>query len=164
MKRKIDPRHSNVSPSAFAHLDAAYRATTYTIYLPDGALGLRVETPAPALERWLERRGYRCWAFVSACNPGSHPLTAAENDARYARLVAAAEALGLEWIAGMGVPDEPGWAPEASLFLPGIAATEALMLAARFGQHAILCGSLGGRPELRYSAASLGKIPGSETS
>ncbi|HEY3326086.1 MAG TPA: DUF3293 domain-containing protein [Novimethylophilus sp.] len=153
MKRKIDTRHSNVSSPAFAHLDAAYRATAYTVYLADGALALRVGTASPALDGWLKRYGYASWAFVSACNPGSRPSTAAENDARHARLVAAVEALGLEWIAGMGVPDDGGWTPEASLFIPGIAPTDALMLASRFGQNAIVCGTLGGVPQLRYSAS-----------
>lgn len=148
----MDHRHSNVSPPAFATLDAAYRATTYRVCLPQGAIDLRVDVAAPALDRWLEQHSHHCWAFISAVNPGSIPQSAAENARRHAELTAAVAALGLDCTPAFGIPDGADWVPEPSLFIAGLDRPEALALARRFGQNAIVWGKRGTAPALLYSA------------
>lgn len=140
--------HSNVSA---AQLDAAYRATAYIAYLPEGPLVLRIGEHSPWLDRLLMETGCTAWAFISACNPYSHQLTPEENTTRHAQLAAATDVLGLRRIEGLGQPDLPGWLPEASLLILGLERDEALALAARFGQNAIVRGSLGEPPKLEYA-------------
>jgi hypothetical protein len=134
----MSTQHSNVSAS---QLDAAYRATTYVVDLPASTLRLRIDEPCPALDDVLEDYGCAAWAFISACNPGSLALSASENATRHARLIEAVNQLGLQWHEGKGVADTPGWPAEASLLILGISHGEALALAARFGQNAIVFGA-----------------------
>jgi len=137
--------HSNVSG-----LDAAYRATAYVAEIEHGDIVIRIDQPSTALDQWLQAKGCKDWAFISACNPGSLPLPQALNVERHAQLVAAVEALGLTWRPGRGVPDRPGWQPEPSLLILDIASEEALRLAAGFGQNAIVAGSIGSSAKLHY--------------
>lgn len=143
----MTPRHSNVSAT---QLDAAYRATTYVAYLPEGTLTLRVDRLSRQLDRLLEDAGCSTWAFISTCNPGSHSLSKAENAIRHARLIETVNRLDLKWHGGEGVPDTPGWLPESSLLVLGITQNDALALAGQFGQNAILFGTLGEAPQLHY--------------
>lgn len=153
MTQESDSRHSNGSPtSATPRLDAEYRATAYLVFLPETTIALRVDEPAQALDNWLNRAGYATWAFISACNPGSQPLSESENHARHALLVEKVGAMGLPWIKGIGQPDCSEWKPEISLFLPGIDLKKAIGLAASFGQNALLFGQCGQPPQLIYIA------------
>lgn len=154
MTQKSASRHSNgSSASATAQLDAEYRATVYLVFLPEYTVALHVDEPAPVLDDWLARNDYRSWAFISAYNPGSQPVSDEENRARHLQLTQAADALGLPWIEGLGRPDNRHWKPEFSLFLPSIARKDALALASRFGQNAILYGKRGKPPKLIYLTA-----------
>ena len=143
----MTPRHSNVSAT---QLDATYRATAYVAYLPQGTLTLRVDRLSRQLDRLLEDAGCSTWAFISACNPKSRPLSEAENAIRHAKLIETVNGLGLKWHGGEGVPDTPGWVPESSLLVLGITQSDALVLATQFGQNAILFGTLGAAPQLHY--------------
>jgi hypothetical protein len=143
----MSKQHSNVSVSP---LDAAYRATTYVVDLPACTLRLRIDERCPALDDLLQGYGYATWAFISACNPGSRLLSAAENATRHARLIETVNRLGLQWHEGKGVGDTPGWPAEASLLILGISHGEALALAKRFGQNAIVFGTPGEAARLEY--------------
>jgi hypothetical protein len=147
MAQLMASQHSNVSAT---QLDAAYRATTYIAYLPDSVLKLRVDEPCRKLDRFLEHSGCSTWAFISACNPGSHLLSETENSARHASLIETVDKLGLKWQAGKGMPDSPSWSPETSLLILGISHRDALVLASQFGQNAILFGTRGNAPQLDY--------------
>lgn len=137
--------HSNVSP-----LDAAYRATAYVVEGEHHPISIRIGQHCTDLDVLLQAHNYTDWAFVSASNPGSQELPEAENIKRHAQLVAAVEALGLPWYIGHGVPDHPGWQPEVSLLVLGIKPDDALQLASRFGQNAILTGAAGAPVKLLY--------------
>jgi hypothetical protein len=122
-------------------LDAAYRATAYTAETPAGRIVLRVDEVNGALDRLLADSGVVCWAYLSAHNPGSTPLSPAENDARHRELLAAAETAGHPFHEGAGVGE--GWPAETSLLILGISEPEAVLLARRFEQLAILVGRHG---------------------
>lgn len=132
-------------------LEAAYRATTYRVFLPGGALDLRVDAAHPALAAWLAENGVQRWAILTAFNPRSEPRPEAENRERQAALEVVLLEDGCEPFAGENVADDGAWPAEESCFVPGIEAAAAVELAARFGQNAILCGGADGLPRLVWT-------------
>lgn len=133
-----------------ALLDAAYRATSYVVQWPGAALTLRIDEFSAPLDEILRQIGVREWAFVSACNPGSKLLSDALNQELHQSLIDAVNAKGYCWYPASGVPDAPGWKPEPSLMILGIALPEALILAGALGQNALLAGAIGGPARLHY--------------
>lgn len=131
---------TQVSPTA-GGLAAAYRATTYRARLPDAVVDLRPDRRHPALDRWLVGQGASCWAFVTAVNPGSVRLDAAENRRRLARLEAQLCAEGYAFFVGESIADAGDWPDEPGFFVVGLAARAALSLAECFGQNAVLVGA-----------------------
>ncbi|HLV60176.1 MAG TPA: DUF3293 domain-containing protein [Fredinandcohnia sp.] len=135
-------------PSARRRWEAAYRATTYVAQDGETTLEIRVGAKTPALDERLRARGAREWAYITAYNPRSIPLSPAANEAAQARLEMELEARGVAFLRGASRPDD-GSAPEASVlaFLPH---EEAILLGRAFGQNAIVVGALGGPAELLW--------------
>ena len=131
-----------------ATLAAAYFSTTYRVDVSAGPIALRVGRHSRALDRLLQRRGLRGWAFVTACNPRSQRLPGWRNLARQRRLQALAERLRFAALPGVGIGDDPAWPPEPSLLIMGIGRARARRLARLFGQNAIVVGRRGRAPEL----------------
>lgn len=146
---------SHVMLDASAEMDAAYRATTYTAYLPSENGGtknleLRVDHHSAALDQLLGQHHCNEWAFISAANPGSQRLPEAVNAERHRQLHDTVRQLNLPYFAGSGIPDMPGWPAEPSLMVLGISLTQAQNIASHFGQRAILVGIRGSAPTLHY--------------
>jgi len=138
-------------PSDTEPLDAlwgAYRATTYTARFPTAVVRIRVGAACAGLDGELADRNLTTWAYITAANPDSVPLSDDQNAARYQALLRAVESLRWPCFSGAGVPDDPSWAPEKSLLVLGIPQPQAIELGQRFDQRAILWGTLGGLPEL----------------
>jgi len=95
------------------------------------------------LDALLARRGAMRWAFITAWNPASEQLSAAENARRHAELRAAVGALGLEALEGEGVGEDQAWPPERSLLILNISRGKAISLGRRFGQLGIVIGRRG---------------------
>jgi hypothetical protein len=114
-------------------LDAAYRATDYWVDDPRGRFAIRVGEPAAQIDA-------ESWAFITACNPGSKPLTAAENAARMRQLERVVCDLGLSFLRGEGVGRDGKWPPEPSLLILDIDKISATILGQHFGQAAIVFG------------------------
>ena len=133
-----------------AHLDAVYRETTYRVEAPGRSLAIRLGEPAPALDSLLAAVGLTSWAFVSAANPHSRPASRADNERAHAALLAHVREGGWPVFEGLGLPAAPGWAPERSLLVVGIAHRDALRLGREFGQNAILLGVAGAPAELAW--------------
>jgi hypothetical protein len=130
------------------HLDAAYRATSYVVHGPEGDSTIRIDQTVPALDDLLVRHGTRCWAFITACNPGSTPLPPKENRRRAAELERLIREAGYPIYPGEGRGDDRAWPPEPSLLVVGIAACDATALARQFGQKAIVSGTIGAAAQL----------------
>ncbi|MCL2523391.1 MAG: DUF3293 domain-containing protein [Betaproteobacteria bacterium] len=129
-------------------LEAAYRATTYRVFLPDGPLDLRLDRADECLRRWLAATGCRCFAILTACNPGSQPLGNEANAERQAQLECKLLATDYEPFAGENIADDGVWPVEESCFVPNLKPATARALAADFGQSAIVCGESDGVPRL----------------
>jgi hypothetical protein len=138
----IDPR-----------LEEVYRATTYRVFVPVGPpIDLRVGERSAELDLLLTKYNLSTWAFISACNPGSRPLPAAENDARHAKLLRTVKDFGWRSLQGVGIPAGADWQPEPSVIVLGVATEEVVAVARDFEQNAILAGRRGGEAELVYCA------------
>ncbi len=125
---------------------AAFEKTAYTAALPEGMIELRIGEPAPVLDALLREREHRCWAYVTAYNPGSTRDDAA-NPARHARLLAEVEKRGRPWFPGRAIA-AGDWPAEESLLILGLEQNEAQALGRAYGQLAVVVGELGGAPLL----------------
>ena len=131
-----------------SELDAAYRATTYRVFLPGGLCELRVDQPSEVLRCWLETADCREFAIVTACNPGSQPTDEAVNAEQQAQLECDLLEGNYEPYAAQNVPDTEAWPVEEACFVPDLAAEDACALAADYGQLAVIAGGADGVPRL----------------
>lgn len=132
-------------------LRAAYEATDYRVDAGlQGSFVIRVGTCAPAADALLAAAGAESWAFITACNPRSRPLPAAENLARMQRLEEVVRHRGLAHHCGAGVAADGAWPAEPSLFVIGLEEGAAVALARTFDQHAVVVGRRGGPARLAW--------------
>ena len=111
---------------------------------------LHIEETSAELEAVLARHHLSSWAFVTAHNPGSVPQSEAENRTRQAALEREVGEAGYPFYHGEGAAPDGSWPPEPSLLVLGIGRDEALNLARRHGQHALLFGVAGGPAQLLW--------------
>ena len=126
----------------------AYRATSYQADVEGETVRLRVARETPELDARLAGWNLDSWAFLTAANPGSLPLSDEENRARHEELVNLLAGLGCKMWQGLGVADDDGWSPEVSLLVPGLCRDEAIRIGRRFGQVAVVFGRVGEAAEL----------------
>jgi len=134
-------------------LEVAYRATTYRVFLPGGICELRLDVASETLRCWLETAGATRFVIVTAHNPGGQRVDAEQNALRQAQLECELLEMGFEPYAGENVADDDEWAEEESCFITDMALEEALALAGKYGQNAIVCGGDDGVPELGWVSA-----------
>lgn len=128
-------------------LVAAYLQTDYMVHsLPFGAI--RIGEENAMLERWLEEHGVATFAFITAWNPGSNPLSPAENRRRNRQLETALKKVCRQVWPGLGAGSDPAWPPEESFWALGISAENSVRLARQFGQNAVVWWEKGGVAEL----------------
>jgi len=128
-------------------LDAAYRATSYRVFLPGGHADLRIDQPDAVLGKWLGKHGCASFAIISAHNPGGQVVEPATNAERQSQLECELLEGNYEPYAGENIPDADG-PVEESCFVPDITSEDACALAGDFGQNAIVCGGADGIPHL----------------
>lgn len=136
-----------------AKLENAYHNTSYWVEEVRRPFRIRVGKSNPMLENLLAEYGAKSWAYVTASNPRSVPLSYEENERRHAQLLQRAEGLGCRALSGHGVGDEGIWAPEKSLLILGVNRNTACELGRVFGQNAIIFGEQGGLPTLLWTTA-----------
>lgn len=134
-------------------LGPLYDATTYRIEGPEGPIDIRVGRANPKVDALLRRVGGNDlddWAFITAWNPRSVATPADANASAQSRLLAAVRERGLVFLEGDGIPDHPGWCVERSIWIAGITRQEAAQLGVRFGQYAVVVGTVGQAALLLY--------------
>ena len=140
---RVPPGDAGQDPLIRSFLRTTYRVNAG----PAGAIDIRVGCASPALDDLLARHGAACWALITAWNPMSRPLPHEENRARAALL--AAELRGRYVLFdGTGIGDAGDWPPEESLLVLGIGEADAVAIALRYRQRAIVAGEPGGEPRL----------------
>ena len=126
----------------------AYQATSYRVFLPGGAIDLRVGVADAALARWLATEGVSSWAILTAHNPASACLSAVENVERQSLLECALLEEGFLPYAGENIADDGVWPTEESCFVTDISVKNSMAMARRFGQNAFIAGEGEGMPRL----------------
>lgn len=119
-----------------ANLQAAYRATSYLVHDGPTTCVLRIGRSAKPLHRHLGHP--RACAVLTAFNPGSQRLCAADNARRHARLCDRVRALRIAHLPAVGQADAADWPAEHGLLLIGIHLAQADALARDFGQLAFV--------------------------
>lgn len=135
-------------------LEEAYFNTSYWVEDVKKPFSFRVGKSSPQLEDLLKRHGTATWAYVTAYNPRSIPLTPVENERRNAELLHVVQDMGYRTLSGHGVGDDGMWPPEKSLLILGIDRHTAYELGRSFGQNAIVVGEEGRPPELLVISAA----------
>lgn len=131
-----------------SELEAAYRATTYRVYLPGGICDLRVGEPCETLRCWLETAGVTQFALITAHNPGSVTASDAVNAERQAQLECDLLEGNYEPYAAQNLPDADDGPVEESCFVPDLACEDACALSEDYGQNAVISGGADGVPHL----------------
>ncbi len=125
-------------------LAAAFVCTTYSVELPTGTFAICIGEPTPFLNDWLRELHCDCWAYITAFNPQSQQLASHENARRQAELEAELTSRDLKFVRGCGVGDDGQWPPEESCCVAGLSEEQAVELARRFEQLAVVVGSVDG--------------------
>ncbi len=123
----------------------AYARTRYRIDVA-GSPAIEIGRSHPEID---ELTGYRPWAFVTASNPRSVVLWESENQARHSRLLGDVRANHWEFATGRGEGVQ-GWKAEESLLVWGIDPAEAVSLARRYDQAAVVVGLPHGPADLVF--------------
>lgn len=129
-------------------LEAAYKATTYRVFLPGGICDLRIGEACETLRCWLETAGCKQFAVITAHNPGSQATDDSVNAEQQAKLECDLLEGNYEPYAAENQPDSDAWVAEESCFVPDLAVEDACALAADYGQNAVVCGGSDGVPHL----------------
>ena len=129
-------------------LEAAYRATTYRVFLPGGLCELRLDLASETLRNWLETAGANQFAILTAHNPGAKQLDQENNMARQSQMEVQLLEAGYEPYAGENEADTGDWPAEETCFIADIELAEAKAIAAKYAQNAIVHGAADGVPRL----------------
>lgn len=129
-----------------AKLHAAYRLAIYKV---GDAIERQIGVVDDAADRWLATQGVkRSWAIVTACNPFGIVADEAANAASVAALRAKICETGVRHLDAAGRDSDDVWPAERSELLMDPPEGLAAALGRRFGQNAIVTGTLGEAPEL----------------
>lgn len=130
--------------------EAAYRATSYRVDDVGQCFAIRVGERCAPLDALLGARGVEEWAYLTAHNPGGRAEPAVANERAQAQLEAELAAAGRETLRGASTADGGDWPPEPSVLVLGLPRAEALVIARRHGQEALVAGRRGAAAELIF--------------
>lgn len=136
--------------TASEDLQGAYEGSVFWVHSDTCYIPVRIGQTSPELEALLDAKEADCWAFITACNPGSLPLAPPENERRQEALRRRLEELGFAPFPGMGVGTGGDWPPEASYLVLRMPPEQAAGLGRELGQNAIVVGSRGRAAELLW--------------
>jgi len=146
----------------------SFRHTSFFADTPAGRLCIRVGARCPELDELFRREepsrrdglprreayadGHGAadgsWAYVTAYNPHGQAVPEAENQRAQARLLHGLREEKRSFYLGASRGDLGDWPPEPSVLILGIAEAEAIRLAARYRQAALVVGRRGQRARL----------------
>ena len=125
----------------------AYLATRYRFAFDGREREFRIGAVSAELAAVHAARGADCSSFITAWNPRSEPTDEDENRRRNRALEADLRAAGYAPLPARGTAEKDGWCEE-SFLVPGLAEEEALALARKYRQVAIVCAGVDAVPRL----------------
>jgi hypothetical protein len=129
-------------------LHEAYERTSFWVFTsPTDRFVIRCGERSEALECLLAAAGARHWAYITACNPRSIPLSDEENARRMAALEDRVRQRGMRYLHGEGIGEGGEWPPERSILIVGVSQDEASAIARECEQNALVCG-ISGEPAM----------------
>ncbi|MDD7986073.1 DUF3293 domain-containing protein [Lentisphaera marina] len=114
----------------------AYKQTDYLV--PEFDLCIKIDQCSEDLRAFCEKRKVESWAFITAHNPYSKLLNPMENEARNQSLEQ--DLLDYDFFHGLGRGKDSDWPIENSFFVLNISLEEAVLLAKKHQQNAIVYG------------------------
>ena len=129
---------------------AIVRAYSQTHYGVRGIsrFSLRIGRHSAPLQALHSAQGVSCSAYITACNPYSQALTAAQNAARHTALLRVLQRQGLAWLPGLGRHLAGNWPGERSVLVLGLGLDAASALGIALRQNAIVCADADAVPKL----------------
>nr|WP_243748855.1 DUF3293 domain-containing protein [Pseudomaricurvus alcaniphilus] len=121
-----------------ATLLSAYLATEYRVLGNEEPFVLRIGEQSPDLLALFEQQPVKSACFLTACNSYSETVSAQQNSERQSQLQAELEELGPLLYLGEGADPNGKWPAEPSFLVVGIKCHQAMVLAVRFEQTAIV--------------------------
>lgn len=143
----VDPRKREVRRRWMA----IYSTTNYVVQSLQGDIVLRVDQVHPALDSILDGYSAGAWAFITACNPFSNPLSDRENQERMLDLERHIRSGGWRFMPGYGKGDDGQWPAEPSMLVVDISPDDAVDVARKYGQNAIVYGRRGDPARLLWA-------------
>lgn len=125
-------------PSFDRRLLEAYLRTVYKVAGPPGFSFYAGRKISETAENWLSAKGCSSWAFITAWNPFSQPLSVDENRGRNCRLATDLNRKGWQNYPGFGTGPDEHWPPEESFWVLNIPPGEAVRLGKKFDQNALV--------------------------
>lgn len=135
-----------------------FARTTFRVRTAHRCIDIRVDRPAGdegagPLDSLLKAHGVDEYAFITAYNPDGMLQDDATNRRAQERLRAHLDAIGYQYLPGVGEPDpapdgSAPWPPEPSFLVLGMSRDAAKRLGREFGQAAVVCGRIGARAQL----------------
>jgi hypothetical protein len=131
---------------------SAYRKAIYRVEVGSDNIFLKVGEAFPSLDALIKNMNATAGCFITAWNPKSVDFELAHNQRRNEQLKKKLDAKKLKYIEGDGLdPDDSASVPERSYFVFGIDKAQAIHLAQKFGQNAILWCELNSPVELVWT-------------
>lgn len=137
-----------ISETEYRELENSYLNANYVAAIPSGRIVIRIGKTNSELDALLRRHNAENWAFVSAYNPFSRPVSENENMRQHANLIDRLKRENVVFYEGSGESPTGDWEPETSLLILNIARKAAIELGKELEQNAIVAGEIEGPPEL----------------
>lgn len=137
-----------LTKTKFQELETSYLNANYVVMGPRNRIVVRIGAPNAELDELLRDHEAKSWAFVSAYNPYSRPLSNEENSSRHEALKIRLDRNNMRYFAGYGESPTGDWKPETSLLILNIDRDAAISLGIELEQNAIVAGETGGEPDL----------------
>jgi hypothetical protein len=126
----------------------SYKATTYHVNIAGDRVEFFIGKFNPELDSILNQHDARTAAFITAHNPHSQIVSAAENACAHEMLLKELQATGYRWLAGYGTDPDREWPPETSILILAIDQPGATALATQLDQNAYVWIEAGTPPAL----------------
>lgn len=129
-------------------LQVAYENTAYQIYEP--RIPINCSETNPELDKFMKLFGKKSWCFISAANPNSKIQSTRLNGWNNANLEFDLTTRGYTYVYSISVAIDSNWPPEESFVVFDMPLKEALILAKKYDQNAVLFGQLGACANLQW--------------